>query len=479
MSAEMSPLPRQELSGVRRAVPQRAMATELELQSVERNRQRDHLAIEIQALDHPEQATGVLSPATFAPVAADRLRRPLNGSTHALVAFKPVDPTEALRVLGPLGAAEVRGEISALISPKLNDGDVATRLDNLNILVLVDRTDEESLHKWIESLLHTIGAHIFETYSRSARLGFVAGYATVNRVRHLETLVQQALQVAEGPQGTVHCGDQEAPPPDTQIAGISWDVFLPEALQERRVAVALKPIEELASGSKLYEATPRLLDRAGSEINAEIFLPPARQLGLLNRIERRLLCYAYAAQLSLQRSGKSARVLVPLSAGALDDPELPAFLRSLGSHSDARVAMRSLVIEFDQEDIAGRIRDVERLGREVRDLGCALGIRGFNATRAAEQLLDIVPFATVRLASELIERLGSDEALRSSLRAVADHCAKASIVLIASDVPDANAIAMLYNLGIGTVEGPVIGKPTLFTSATAEEEPLLKELNSV
>lgn len=476
VTVEISCVPAGQQSQIQMAIRGKGAPTELELQIEELEQEKSRLVAEIQALDQREKGVNILWPTTFAPIAAERLNRPLAGFIRALVAFRPADLAEASRLLGPLGIAEAGGDVSSTLSPLLAEEDLATRLDNLCALVLVNRKNEASLSSWIESVLRALGSHIFEAGSRSTHIGFVAGYAAADRVRQLEAVVRQSLQAAQGTEGSVHRASPETHRHPADVTKLSWQEVIPEALQERRFAIALKPIEELARGSKLYEAIPRLLDRAGNEIDAEAFYRPAQRLGLLDGLERRLLGYAFIAQLRLQHARESTRMLIPLSAGALDDASLPALLRSLGSHPSARATLKSLVIEMDQHDIAGRIRDVEKMSREFGKLGCGLGIRGFTATRAAEQLLDDLQFATLRFSPKLFERLESDDALQKRARAISDRCAKSRVLAIASEVPDANAMAMLYNLGVGVVEGPVIGEPVLFSPAAAEEEPLLKEL---
>lgn len=479
VTVEVSRLPGNGQSQLQIAVRGHEASMELELQIEELEQERRRLAEEIQAFGQRERGTNVLWPATFAPIAAERLNRPLEGEARAVVAFRPVDLPEATRLLGPLGLAEVGPDVSAALSSMLLEGDVATRLDNLTALALVDRKDEDAVNQWIGSVLRVLGSHIFEAGARSTHLGFSAGYAIVDRIRQLDALAQQAMRAAEGPEGTMRRGAPEKPRAAFGVSSVAWDAFIPEALKEHRFAITLAPIEDLASGAKLHVAFPCLLDRAGNELGAEVFLRPAQSLGLLENIERKLLGYAFIAQLQMQHAGESTRMLVPLSIGALEDRELPSLLRSLGKHPSARAVMKSLVIEFNQEEIAGRIREVGRASREFQKLGCELGIRDFTVTGPSEQLLEDLPFATVRLAPDLLDLLDSDEDLRLALRSVAERSCKNDVVVIASGVSDANTMAMLYNLGVGTIEGPVIGEPVLFSPAASEEEPLLKELGTI
>lgn len=281
--------------------------------------------------------------------------------------------------------------------------------------------------------------------------------ATIRTIRTRSGSEEQALPVV-----VRHRDEAETAPDETRSDEISWEVVIPRALRERRFAVALRPIEKLACGSKLYEASPLLLDDAGGEIGVREFYGPASRLGWLKHIERKLAGYAFMAQLELQHAGESTWMLVPLSGGALDDRDLLTFLRTLASHPGARLAMDSLVFEFDQKDIAERVHDVEKFAEELGRLGCNLGMRGFTATRQAEQLLKALQFVTVRLAPELIDRLAGDEGLRNSLRAISDRCARSGTVVIAPGALDADAMALLYSLGVRAVESPTTGRPRLY-----------------
>lgn len=277
-----------------------------------------------------------------------------------------------------------------------------------------------------------------------------------------EPPVRQVWRAGDEAQVSVRNGEGNTAPAVSSHSGTSWDVVIPEALRERRFAIALRPIEKLACGSKLYEATPRLLDEAGGEIDAGDFYGPARHLGLLKHIERRLAGYAFLAQLRLQHAGESSWMLVPLSAGALDNQDLPTFLRTLASRPGARLVMDSLVIEFEERDIAGRMQDMKKLSSELGKAGCNVGIRGFTAARPAEQLLDALRFVTVRLAPELVDRLPADAGLRNSLRAISDSCAKSGTLVIAPGAPSADTMVMLYELGVRAVEGQMTSPPRLF-----------------
>lgn len=423
-----------------------------------------------------EADENVMRPAAFAPLASERLMRPLSGTRRAIVAFQPADIGEARRLFGPLGVAQIGPTLSAALSPCLAEGDMATRVHDLALLCLVERTSVEELESWAKSTVDTVSARIFEAGGRSGHLALAAGYAGADRLRRLDALCRQALGAMAGAApGSVSRARTEPKGEGGEQRDTKWEEFIPEALRERRFAIAMRPIEELARGAKLFAVGPRLLDRDGKEVGPELFYGAARRIGLLENLDRRLVGYAFVAQMHMQHNGDASRMLVPLSAAAMEDGGIPALVSTLAERTQARAVAKRLVLEFATEEVSARVRAAERFAREIGRLGCRIGLREFVPNGSAERLIDDLPLASLRLAAAVTESLSADEALAARVRALNERAAHHDTLVIASAVADANTMALLYNLGVGTIEGPVIGEPRLFTPS-AGEEPLFGDL---
>lgn len=451
--------------------------SEIGLQFEELEARNRELEEELHRLQQAEGGSRLLWPGTFSPVAAERVTRPLAGSVRAVVVLRPANHDEAAATFGPLGMAEAGAGIATTVSPLLEDDDIATRVDGLTLVALVNRPDEAGVQDWAQSLVKALGEHIFEANNRSSHIGFTAGYATVDRVRRLDALTRQALDAASGSAGSVNRSQAGASSAATETDDAGWAAMIQEALDERRFAIALRPIEDLSQGAKLYEATPRLLDREGKEIAPTAFLAAAERLDLINPIQRRLLGHVFIAVLRLLKAGDEARLITPLSAAAMADKALSNLLLSLVQRTRARLPAKSLILELSLEEAGSRLREAEEFAAAAAKLNCGLGLREYVPGETANKLLEHLSLDTLRLSPAVVARLASDEATAERVRTLAKTLGEKKCRVIASGVADANMMALLYNLGIGTIEGPAIGEPELF-SPIATETSVLKEFDA-
>ncbi len=435
------------------------------LQALESENQR--LKSELAGARQTEAGTRLLLPGVFAPIATEQIGLPRADSLRALVFIRPADPQAVFASFGLLGRAEIGIDIAAIAAPLFEDHDFATRIGDTDILALVTRPDEAEVERWTNSLLHSLGQGIFEGGGRSTHLDFVAGYAPVNRVRRLDVLIRQAREAADGASpGTVSRGNDGTA--TVAIDDDSWETLIREALESQRYTAALLPIEDLASGTRFWAALPRLLDSSGHEIAAELFQPPACRLGLLPILERRLVGHALRALIAKSGDGAATRIIVPMHATTLVDAHFFDFLEDLFGHAGRPLPPKSLVLELDIGQIYNRIRETEHFAERALARDCAFGLRGYTpgtVNKSAEMLpieiLRMVPTVTERLADE------DDETTAATVRAAAARLKERGIRLIAGGVADTNTMAKLYNLGIGTVEGPAIGEPELFRADRA------------
>ncbi len=432
------------------------------------------LQTKLQSLEQREPDSRFLWPTIFAPIAAERVNRPLAGSVRALIAFRPAEAAKALSTFGPVGMAEAGSGIASLLSPLLQENDLATRLDGMTVLVVINRADEDQIHAWTEQVLQTLGEHVFETSSRSSILGYAAGIAPIDRVRRLEQLTHQAIKAATGEPNSITRvqSSNVITTADTDDSG--WSAMLTEALEEHRFAIALRPIEDLANANKLYEATARLLDREGKEILPEAFMEPAIRLDLAQPVERWLIGHAFATLLRLLQSSDTTRVIVPLSPAVMKDDSVGDFLLGLVKKTDARLPVKSLIFELSIDDALQHVADVEAFSERVQELHCGFGLRHYQPGDNSVKLLQRLQPDALRLAPSCVAKLGADEKMNERITGLMQMLDGTECRLIASGVNDANLMAQLYNLGISTVEGSAIGESEVFNS----NNPMFEGINS-
>ncbi len=433
------------------------------------------LAAKLRVMQQCEPDSRLLWPSVFAPVAAERINRPLSGSVRALVAFRPADPDKALSTFGPLGIAEAGSSIATTLSPLLEDDDLVVRIDGLTVLAIVSRKDEQRVQKWAQAVLQALGEHIFETSNRSSLVGFCAGIAPIDRVRRLEQLAQQALDAVSNVPGSVSRAAASGAITAADTDDTGWAAVINEALEEQRFAIALRPIEDLSNANKLHEATARLLDREGKEILPETFMEPAARLNLAQSLEQRLIGHAFIALLRLLNTEENTQVIVPLSPAVMQDKGLGTYLMALVKRTKARLPAKSLIFELGTEDALHHVSEVEAFVKTVHELNCGFGLRNYTPNDNADKLLQRIPFECLRLSPDCVIKLGEDEALAGRVTALARELAEKNCRIVASGVSDPTLMAKLYNLGITAFDGSVIGDAEIFDAQDPSFEAAYKE----
>lgn len=433
--------------------------------------ERNGLRQKLEALNQREFDSRLLWPATFATLATERFNRPLAGAARALIAFRPSNSQEALSIFGPLGLSEAGAGMAVMISPLLEEEDIATRIDQLTILAIVNRPDEQKIQAWAKTILNALGEHIFKTRNRSSLLSFVAGVAPIDRVRRLEQLTHQAFQAARGKPGSVNL---IAPPAeistvDTDDSG--WSALIAEALDERRFAIALRPIEDLSSANKFHVATARLLDREGKEIAPDVFMGPSARLGFIESIEKRLVGHSFIALQRLLKTDENTRIIISLSASVMNDASFIDLLVKLVKRT-TRIPENGLIFELSLNDTINRVIDVERFTADLHPLNCGFGVRDYVPGNNADKVLNKLSVNSLRIAPDCISQLGQDEEMAKLIRKLALRLEAEKCCVIASGVNDANLMAQLYNLGLSTVEGDAIGGSEIFSSQNSMFESL-------
>ncbi len=438
------------------------------LQALEQQQQA--LESQLHWLEQHDAGSKFLQPQVFAAVAAERVRRPLTKMVRAMVILRPADTAEALSRFSHLGCAEVGPTLSSTISPFMEEDDLASRIENLTLALLISRADEASIRASIQSMLDQLSETVLETHDKSSYIGFCAGYQLIDRVRHLDTLIESSLKAARGKAGTLQNSSTiKDTHYDQKMDHRDWRAFIEEALQERRFGLNLTQIQNLANGDQYYTSDPVLLDLERRPIPSESFMPSAREYGLTRAIEYQLLGYSFLTLLHLAEKARETRIIVPLGLEALADAGLKQFIQSLAQRTRARLAPKSLILELSLGEAASQIRETRQFALDAEQINCGIGFRDIETGHTLDQLLTKIQPDSLRTRSSLVERLNEAETAQAELKRLSELGARNKSLLIVRGVNDTNTMALLYNLGISIVEGSAISEAELFIPPDADK----------
>ncbi len=398
-----------------------------------------------------------------------RLRTKPAQGTHCLVYIKPDRFGAVIDKVGILQSEEILGQLAEEIRKRLHPRDVAGRFEGTSIMILLERGSARDAQVWGKQLCDHVAAYTFEVEDKSTHLTCTAGTCAVNEVfRNLQDFIGAtvgAYQLGKQAGGNTSFLDESAEE-DTKQREFDaiWVQHLKAALMEDRFRLAQLPIAGLRSDSvKMYDLLVRMIDEQGNSVLPSEFLPAAQRNNMMKNIDRWML----QASVKFCNQGDADRVFVRLSSQSITDTTMYSWMEQ---KLDAEgFDCSRLVIQIPERDAAKHIKQTRTLVNHARKLGIGFALEHYGTHQERFQILDILSPDYVKIDGELMHTLIVDTKMQSSVSRIVKAAQERGIKTIAERVENANAMAVLFQLGLDFMQGHYVHEP----------EVVLQEVQSV
>jgi len=407
--------------------------------------------------------------AQFIERISKRLRRKPAQGTHCLVYIKP-DNFKAVRdKVGILNSEEILAQLAEEVRKRLHPRDVAGRFEGTSIMVLLERGSARDAQVWGKQICKHIEGFTFDVADTSTHMTCTVGACAVNEVfSSLEEFV--AATVGAHKLGTEAGGNtsflDESADEDTKQREFDaiWVKHLKAALMDNRFRLAQLPIAGLRSDSiKMYDLLVRMIDEQGNSVLPSEFLPAAERNNMMKNIDRWMLQSA----VDFCTKGNADRVFVRLSRQSITDASTASWMQQKLDSQEFDCSR--LVIQVPEQDAAKHIKQTKELVQQARKLGIGFAIEHYGVDQERFQILDILKPDYIKLDGELMHTLMTDSSLQSAVGKIVMAAQKRKIKTIAERVENANAMAVLFQLGLDFMQGHYVHEP----------EVVLQEIESV
>ncbi|MCE9522176.1 MAG: bifunctional diguanylate cyclase/phosphodiesterase [Alphaproteobacteria bacterium] len=228
------------------------------------------------------------------------------------------------------------------------------------------------------------------------------------------------------------------------------------ALAENRIVLAYQAIVDAKSGEAVsHECLVRIARPEGQIIAAGDFVPVAEQLGLIRRLDRRVLELTVealhkhrGASLSLNVSGMTAS----------DRPTLESYVAYLEAHAD--VAPR-MVVELTETAALIDIEESMRFVSRVRALGAKVAIDDFGAGYTSFRNLQSLHVDMVKIDGSFVKGLADSRDNQIFVRTLVDLAKNFKLETVAEWVAEAREADILKAFGVDYLQGFYYGKPEI------------------
>jgi len=421
------------------------------------------------ALEEPEEfvdraistdpATGLLQRQRLLQHIEERLRPGSMSAARALAYIRPDKFAAAAESVGPIASEDLLVQFADVLREAAHEGDICGRFGGTEFAVWVERGTMRDIEAWADGVVAAVAEHIFECANKTHSVTCTIGLADVapgaDNVEELFLAAQRASL-----RGRQRGGNQsvleETSDQGTRVQRFddAWISQIKSALVENRFQLARLSVASLHGERRvLYDTFIKMIDAQGDEVPASTFLPVAARNGLVRAIDRWVVDAAVKAVAANQVDSMFVRLS---SETILDAQFLPWLTRCI---EKAKASTSQLCFQISEETINQHLNQANELSQKLRSAGFGFAIEHFGICRDPARLLRHVAADYVKLDGSLMQQLGksqSHQEIVGNLIAAADA---AGVATVAERVEDANTMAVLFQLGVGYVQGHYIHEP--------------------
>jgi EAL domain-containing protein (putative c-di-GMP-specific phosphodiesterase class I) len=183
------------------------------------------------------------------------------------------------------------------------------------------------------------------------------------------------------------------------------------------------------------------------------FLPAAERNNMMKNIDRWMIKSA----IDFCEQTNADRVFVRLSRQSIVDKGTLGWMQREfdGRHFDCS----RLVTQIPERDAAKHIKQTRDMVRRLRKLGVGFAIEHYGVDQERFQILDILKPDYIKVDGELMHSLMTDSEMQAAVRKIVAAAAERNIKTIAERVENANAMAVLFQLGLDYMQGHYVHEP--------------------
>ncbi len=232
-------------------------------------------------------------------------------------------------------------------------------------------------------------------------------------------------------------------------------------MMDDRFRLAQLPIAGLRSDSILmYDLLVRMIDEQNNSVLPSEFIPAAERNNMMKNIDRWML----TAAMDFCASNEADRVFVRLSRQSITDPTTAEWMQH--KLDETGFDCSRLVVQIPERDAAKHIKQTQSLVKYTRKLGIGFAIEHYGVDKKRFQILDILKPDYIKIDGELMHTLMTDESMQNAVRGIVSAAQERKIKTIAERVENANAMAVLFQLGLDFMQGHYVHEPEVVLQDT-------------
>jgi diguanylate cyclase (GGDEF)-like protein len=388
-----------------------------------------------------------------------RLRKKPASGLHVLAYVKVDNFADVCEKVGYINSDEILAQFAEVLRKRMHPRDVAGRFDGTALMVLLERGSTRDAEVWGKQLCAAVAKRSFEVDDHSTQLTCSVGICAANEIfSTLEDFIAATIDAyrlgKDAGGNTVTLSDAAKEDTKQQEFDAIWVKHLKSALMENRFRLAQLPIAGLRSdGVEMYDLLVRMLDEQGKSVLPSEFLPAAQRNNMMKNIDRWMI----KAAKDFCSESEADRVFVRLSRQSVRDATTASWIEQELDKNDFDCSR--LVLQVPERDAAKHIKQTKAIVGKLRKMGVGFALEHYGIDQDRFQILDILKPDYIKIDGELMHSLMTDSAMQDSVQKIVKGASKRKIKTIAERVENANAMAVLFQLGLDYMQGHYVNEP--------------------
>lgn len=411
------------------------------------------------ALDRVSAATAALDEVelTSAPVPLDDL--PAAGGTLVdavlVVDDDPVVLMQMTQMLASIGVPDVvtaHNGVEAIVAMNRRADQFGVVVCDLNMpemdgIEMIRRFGQIGFRGGL-ILMSGADRQILTTVSKLAALQGLTVVGQIQKPATPESMRELLRQTSQVPIDRRLARDKSALTPETIRLGIARQEFS-VWLQPKVKADTLEPVG--------VEALARWRQADGTYVPPDLFIVLAERTGLIGELSGVLLDKGLEAGARLHAAGFPLTISINLSALWLDDLNLPDLM--LESAHAVGLKPADIVLEVTETGVTKDVAITLDVLSRLRLKGFGLSIDDFGIGYSSFEQLGRIPFTEMKLDRSFVNRGLQDSAARAILESSMAMAQKLSLSTVAEGVETDAELALMRDMGCGSIQGFLIARP--------------------
>ena len=390
-----------------------------------------------------------------------RLRKKPPSGTHCLIYIRPDKFSAICEKVGVIDSEQIFAQFADIVRKRLHPRDVAGRFEGTAIMALLERGHARDAQMWGKQLVEEVSKSTFDVKEKSTNItctvGACANSAAFADLDAFVSATIDAYTIGKESGGNGAFLDETTGEDTKQHEyDVIWVKHLKSALMDDRFRLAQLPIAGLRRESiQMFDLLVRMLDEQGQSVLPSEFIPAAERNNLMKNIDRWML----QAAIQFCEEQDADRVFVRLSRQSITDQATAVWLAK--AFDEKNFDCSRLVLQVPEIDAAKHIKQTRDLVRHLHKLGVGFALEHFGIDQERYQILDLLKPDYIKVDGEMMHTLISDRKTQDTVGRIVAAAKERDIKTIAERVENANAMAVLFQLGLDYMQGHYVQEPAV------------------